>query len=64
MLFHVVCKLGTKNPKELTACKFRAKESSYSILKIEVKVKFSLEQTMKTQRGSRGISLLFLQPRR
>jgi hypothetical protein len=25
-----------------------------------VKVKFSLEQTMKAQRGSRGIALLFL----
>jgi hypothetical protein len=29
-------------------------------LKVKVKVKFSLEQTMKDQRGSRGIALLFL----
>jgi hypothetical protein len=27
---------------------------------IEVKVKFSLEQAMKGQRGSRGVALLFL----
>jgi hypothetical protein len=27
---------------------------------LRVKVKFSLEQAMKTQRGSRGIALLFL----
>jgi hypothetical protein len=27
---------------------------------IKVKVKFSLEQAMKAQRGSRGIALLFL----
>jgi hypothetical protein len=27
---------------------------------LEVKVKFSLEQAMKAQRGSRGIALLFL----
>ena len=29
-----------------------------------VKVKFTLEQAMKTQRRSRGIASLFLQPRR
>jgi hypothetical protein len=27
---------------------------------LKVKVKFSLEQAMKAQRGSRGIALLFL----
>jgi hypothetical protein len=27
---------------------------------LQVKVKFSLEQAMKAQRGSRGIALLFL----
>jgi hypothetical protein len=27
---------------------------------VKVKVKFTLEQTMKAQRGSRGIDLLFL----
>jgi hypothetical protein len=27
---------------------------------VKVKVKFSLEQAMKAQRGSRGIALLFL----
>jgi hypothetical protein len=30
------------------------------LLSDEVKVKFSLEQTMKAQRGSGGIALLFL----
>jgi hypothetical protein len=29
---------------------------------VKVKVKVSLEQAMKAQRGSRGIALLFLQP--
>jgi hypothetical protein len=33
-------------------------------VKVKVKVKFTLEQATKAQRGSRGISLLFLQPRR
>jgi hypothetical protein len=28
--------------------------------KVKVKVKFSLEQAMKAQKGSRGIALLFL----
>jgi uncharacterized membrane protein len=33
----------------------------YSLqVKVKVKVKFSLEQAMKAQRGSRGIALLFL----
>jgi hypothetical protein len=31
-----------------------------SFMFAKVKVKFSLEQTMKAQRGSRGIALLFL----
>ena len=31
---------------------------------VKVKVKFSLEQATKAQRGSRDIDLLFLQPRR
>jgi hypothetical protein len=31
---------------------------------VKVKVKFPLEQAAKAQRGSRGIALLFLQPRR
>jgi len=29
-------------------------------IKVKVKVKVALEQTTKTQRGSRGIALLFL----
>jgi len=33
-------------------------------VKVKVKVKFTLEQATKTQRGSRGITLLFLYPRR
>jgi len=32
--------------------------------KVKVKVKFTLEETMKAQRGSRCAALLFLQPRR
>jgi hypothetical protein len=31
---------------------------------VKVKVKVTLEQAMKAQRGSRGIALLFLQPQR
>jgi len=31
-----------------------------SILSVGKKIKFTLEQAMKTQRGSRGIALLFL----
>jgi hypothetical protein len=34
------------------------------LLKVKVKVKFTPQQAMKAQRGSRGIVLLFLQPRR
>jgi hypothetical protein len=33
---------------------------SLALLHYKVKVKFSLEQVMKAQRGSRGIALLFL----
>ena len=33
-----------------------------SLIHIKVKEKFTLEQAMKAQRGSRGIALLFLQP--
>jgi hypothetical protein len=38
--------------------------SKYVILSriVKVKVKFSLEQATKAQRGSRGIALLFLNP--
>jgi hypothetical protein len=32
-------------------------------IKVKVKVKFTLEQAIKAQRGSRGIALLFLEPR-
>jgi hypothetical protein len=31
---------------------------------VNVKVKFALEEAMKAQRGSRGIAVLFLYPRR
>ena len=34
--------------------------SSSIIIKVKVKVKFTLEQAMKAQRRSRGIALLFL----
>jgi len=35
-----------------------------SYIKVKVKVKFSLEQAKKVQKGSRCIVLLFLQPHR
>jgi hypothetical protein len=40
----------------------KPKEGNSTIISILllVKVKFTLEQTMKAQRGSRGIALLFL----
>jgi len=34
------------------------------VVQVRVKVKFTLEQATEAQRGSRGIALLFLQPRR
>jgi len=36
--------------------------SQFYKVPISVKVKFTLEQAMKSQRGSRDIALLFLQP--
>jgi hypothetical protein len=41
-----------------TAC-FFATVIKY-VLEVKVKVKFTLEQAMKVQKGSRGIALLFL----
>jgi hypothetical protein len=35
-------------------------DESYTLYLVTVKVKFTLEQAMKAQRGSRGIALLFL----
>ena len=37
--------------------------SLFGTVKVKVKVKFTLEQATKARRGSRGIALLFLQPR-
>ena len=42
----------------------RTGRSGVQIPTVKVKVKFTLEQATKTQRGSRGIAVLFLQPRR
>jgi hypothetical protein len=39
-------------------CRFVRRQSDYE--KVKVKVKFTLEQATKSQRGSRGIALLFL----
>jgi len=36
----------------------------YVVHMLKVKVNFTLEQYAKTQMGSRGMALLFLQPRR
>jgi hypothetical protein len=40
--------------------KFQSTLDDNQILDVMVKVKFSLEEAMKAQRGSRGIALLFL----
>ena len=40
--------------------KFQSTLHDDQILDVMVKVKFSLEEAMKAQRGSRGIALLFL----
>ena len=40
-------------------------DGNYDYIKmVKVKVNFPLEQVTKTHRGSRGIALIFLQPRR
>jgi len=39
---------------------FTASAINVNILSIKIKVKFTLEQATKTQRGSRDIALLFL----
>lgn len=44
--------------------KFLIVITMYIEVKIKVTVKFALEQAMRTQRGSRGIPLHFLWPRR
>jgi hypothetical protein len=38
--------------------------SNFLLIKVKVKVMFTLEQAMKAQRGSRGIAQLFLYPQR
>jgi hypothetical protein len=40
--------------------KSEARENKLKVVKVNVKVKFSLERAMKTQRRIRGIALLFL----
>jgi len=47
----------------ITKCNFMLPILCVSI-KVKVKLKFTLEQATKAQRGSRGIALLFLLPRR
>jgi hypothetical protein len=42
------------------AARFEAFTAMSSIFKVKVKVKFTLKQATKAQRGSRGIALLFL----
>jgi len=37
---------------------------TFRLIKVKVKVKVTLEQATKAQRGSRYIALLFLKPRR
>ena len=44
-------------------CQRQSSGTSQYNAKVKVKVKFSLEQATKAQRGSRCIALLFLQPR-
>jgi hypothetical protein len=46
-------------PNQLYVCL-----NCWPVLVLSVKVKFDLEQTTKTQKGSRGIAVLFVEPRR
>jgi hypothetical protein len=61
------CVIILKKPiyKTLELCPLPLKElgpgfMKISLVRVKVKVKFSLEQAMKAQRGSTGIALLFL----
>ena len=55
-----VCVLNQSHTTPILSVLF----SSFCLLKVKVKVKFTLEQATEAQRGSRCIALLFLQPRR
>ena len=48
-----------RNVISLKSIMFSAREVTW-FLQVKIKVKFTLEQTAKAQRGSRGIALLFL----
>ena len=54
--------------KECISCwsvgRFSERCDQSELRKVKVKVKFTLEQATKAQRGSRGIALLFLSPHR
>ena len=58
-------KTKTEMERPNSVIKIRKKRSYCTwTLRVKVKVKVSLEQATKAQRGSRGIAVLFLQPRR
>jgi hypothetical protein len=44
---------------QLRRCELQVWPKIQARVKVEVKVRFTLEQTTKTQRGNRGIALLF-----
>ena len=62
-LHHKYLKPGLCYDKPSTLHGSRCLENGTNI-KVKVKAKFSLQQATKAQGGSRGIALLFLQPRR
>ena len=51
--------LQTLGSRKVTRIKLHNEDEQFWV-KVKVKVKFTLEQAMKAQRGSRGIALLFL----
>jgi len=63
MHIHVLNRIQTPNLSNKVATDLHLKLHSHQPLGTygkKVKVKFTLEQAMKAQRGSRGIALLFL----
>ena len=71
--FHVYCEVGAAFPSKHLFSNLVLNPETFT-LRVwfiapstvigKVKVKFTKEQATKTQRGSKGIALLFLQPRR
>jgi hypothetical protein len=60
MDIHVLSRIQTHNLSNKVATDPRLRLHSHQPLEHMVKVKFTLEEDMKAQRGSRSIALLFL----